>query len=104
MITVTLPTTTPFLLLNPNPKRKRLLIQMRSTIVDANNSGNVKVGYGAQPNTGDANPTTGDMLTQGSYVDKNEVQGTMPPAARESIWLYSSAASQTIDYEEMNGE
>ena len=103
MITVVLPTTTQFLLLNPNSPRKRLLIQMRSTIVDANNVGNVKVGYDAQPNTGDANPTTGDMLTQGSYVDKNVVQGTMPPAAKGAIWLYSSAANQSIDYEEVIG-
>ena len=104
MILVTLPTTTQYLLLNANPRRKRLLIQMRSTIVDANNSGNIKIGYGSQPNTGDANPTTGDMLTQGSYVDKNETQGTMAPAAKDAIWIYSSSANQTIDYEEVLGE
>ena len=104
MITVVLPTTTQFLLLNPNTKRKRLLIQMRSTIVDANNVGNVKVAYNNQPNTGDANPTTGDMLTQGAYVDKNEVQGTMPPAGKGAIWLFSSVANQSVDYEEVISE
>lgn len=77
---------------------------MRSTIVDANNSGNIKIGYDTQPNTGDANPTTGDMLTQGSYVDKNETQGTMPPAGKGAIWLYSSAANQSIDWEEVLSE
>ena len=97
---IVLPDQIQFKLLDPNPKRKRLLIQMRSSIVDANNTGNIKIGYNFQPNTADTNPTTGEMLTQGAYVDKNEKLGTMPPAGKGQIWLYASAASQSIDYEE----
>lgn len=100
MITVVLPNAIPYLLGNPNPKRTRILIQMRSTIVDANNTGNIKVSYNTQPNSGNTTPTTGYMLTQGAYIINKDQDGTMPPAAKGQIWLLASAADQSIDWEE----
>ena len=93
--------TTQTLGFNPNEKRKRLLIQMQYTNDDANNTGAIYVGLGFQPTGVVGNPNQGFRLTQGSFIDFNEVLGTLPPAAKLHIWLFSDTASQSYEISEI---
>jgi len=100
MATVTFTADVYTLALNPNAKRRRLLIQMLASAIASGNTGRVHIGYGQQPQVIVGDPASGDVLTQGSYVDKNEEQGTMGPANKLSVWIRPVTDSATLEIAE----
>ena len=93
------------LALNPNKKRRRLFSQMLSTNVATGNTGRVHIGYDSQPQLAVGDPSSGDVLTQGSYVDKNKKQGTMGPAHKGSVWIRPITTDAILEvFEETDGE
>lgn len=97
---IVLTTTNPTLLLNANPKRRRLNIQMQATDVDTNNTGRIHLGFGFQPTAAVNHQSQGDVLIQSAAIE--EPTGNLPIANRYkgAIWATSSQANQSLVVEE----
>lgn len=97
---VILDTTNPTLLLNANPKRKRLTIQMQPSSVDANNTGRVHLGYGFQPTATVNHASQGEILIQSSAIEEPQGQALIANKYKGAIWATASAANQSLVVEE----
>ena len=100
MATIILPLTTATLLLNENPKRKRLRLQMQAFDVDANNVGHIKIGAGFQPNATTGTPTQGEILVASAFIDEPPAGEKLTQERKGKIWAVSSDANQSILVEE----
>ena len=100
MATITLAANTPTLLLNENPKRKRLRLQMLAADLDANNVGRIHIGFGFQPQAVVGNPAAGEILVPSASIDEPPSGAELTPDRKKAIWANSSVANQTITVEE----
>ena len=91
--------TNPRLLLNANPRRKRLEIQMPSTVVNAGNTGRIHIGLGFQPETNVESTNSGEQLARGSAINEPQL-GTLAEKYKQSVWARSTIANQTLVYSE----
>ncbi len=92
---------TPTLVLNPQPNRSFLLIQLQSTSIDAANTGKIFIGYSRQPVATVGDPHQGDVLTQAAYILKTVKDGNLKEEHRGQIWIISDMANQTVLVEEL---
>lgn len=100
MITINLTDTNPTQILNENPKRKRLRIQMQPFDIDANNTERIHIGFGFQPVATVANPNQGEVLLQGATIDEPQFTGQLTQNRKKIIWATSSKANQSLTIEE----
>ena len=100
MATIILAANTPTLLLNENPKRKRLRLQMLAADLDANNVGRIHIGFGFQPQAVVGNPAAGEILVPSASMDEPPAGAEISPDRKKAIWANSSVANQTMTVEE----
>lgn len=87
----------PTLLLNANPKRTRIMIQMQSSSVDANNSGRIHIAFGFQPVATVNHPSQGEILLQTAAIDEAETKGKkLGLRYKRAIWATSSQDNQSL--------
>ena len=96
--------TTQRLLLNPNPKRKRLVVQVQSTNVDAANTGIVFVGAGFQPQSTVALPNADYALMQSDAIVQPGEGQKLANRWKKAIWAVSNTAAQSLLVEEETEE
>lgn len=96
--------TTPEVLLNPNPKRRRWWIQLLPVSVDTGNTGRVFVARGFVPAASPDDSMCGEVLIQSASIEEKEQYAGDPAVYKGAIWVVADAASQTIVYEEEVGE
>lgn len=99
---IKLPITTPTLILDANPQRKRFVVQMQAELVDANNTGKVYVGVGFQPTATVGAPLQGEVLIQSAVIEKPEVGGRLEESEKAAVWAVADTADQTLVVEEFN--
>ena len=87
-------------LLNPNPKRKRLVIQVQSTNVDVNNTGITFVGGGFQPQNTVSLPNADYALMQSDAIDQPTQGRELSEKWKQAIWATADTASQSLLVEE----
>ena len=92
--------TTPVLLLNPNEKRRRLRIQVQSTNVDANNTGNTFITFGQQPVATVGHPSQGDVVRQADGIEEPVSNIPLDRKYKQAVWAVASAANQSVNVEE----
>jgi hypothetical protein len=92
--------TAPVQILPPNPKRRKLVIQMQSDNVDPNNTGRVHIGYDAQPVAVVGHPNQGDILIQSTAIEEPVSNLPLDDKYKKGIWAVASAANQSIVYDE----
>lgn len=92
--------TAPTLLLNHNPKRRKLQIQMQPTDIDAGNTGNIRITFGHQPSTLAGGPAQGEALLQGSSIDQPSSSLPLDDRYKQSVLAISSQATQSITVQE----
>lgn len=92
------------LLLNPNPKRKRLLIIFQSSQVDAANTDQVFVGFGHQPQSTVSLPAAGYPIRQSDTISKPEPGEKLAELYKQAIWAVAGAANQSLIVEEETEE
>ncbi len=93
-------TTNPTLLLNANPLRRRLFLQMQPINVDATNDERIHIGKGFQPSSSVGNPNQGEVLLPGSAIEEMKgFEGDIRPY-KGPIWATSSKQNQTMIVEE----
>ena len=97
---ILLSTTRPTLILNENPRRKRLTIQMQPFDIDANNTGLIHIGTGFQPVATVGHPSQGEIMLQGSAISEPEAGEKIGEKHKRSIWATSSVSNQTLLVEE----
>lgn len=90
----------PTLLLDPNPRRKKVLIQMQAKAVDSNNTGKVYVGFGFQPVAIVGNPNQGEVLIQSAYIEKPRTGEKLEEREKDAVWATSDTDNQTLIVEE----
>ncbi len=95
-----LTTTNPTLILNENPKRKRVKIQMQPFDVDANNTGTIHIGTGYQPVATVGHASQGEVLLQGAAIEEPYAGEKITKRFLKAIWATSSAVNQTLMIEE----
>ena len=100
MATINLTSTAATQILNENPKRTRLRIQMLPFDVDAGNTGRIHVGFGFQPIAVVGHVAQGEVLLQGAAIDEPPVSGKLSPDRKRIIWATSSQNNQSINVEE----
>lgn len=88
------------LLLNPNPRRKRLLIQFQSSQIDAGNTGQVFVGFGHQPQSTVSDPAAGYPIKQSDAIVKPEAGEKLAEIFKQAVWAIGDAANQSLLVEE----
>ena len=99
---IKLPITTPIVILNANPARRRFTIQMQAELVDANNLGKVFIGVGFQPTATVGAHLQGEVLIQSAVIEKPESGHVLEDNEKAIIWAVSDTADQTIIVEEYN--
>lgn len=92
--------TTPVLLLNENPKRTRVEIQMQSTNVDSANTGKLFLTPGQQPVSTVGHPSQGEVLVQGAAISRPAAGEKLPEVWKKAIWAVADTAAQTLTVEE----
>lgn len=98
---INLDTTRPTLLLNANPLRLKLFLQMQPINVDNGNSGRIHIGKGFQPNSTVGDPNQGEVLLAGAAIEEiKQFEGDTRPY-KGPIWATSSTANQTLVIEEV---
>lgn len=97
---IILTTTNPTLLLNANPKRTRLSIQMQPSSIDAGNTGRIHLGYGFQPVATVNHASQGEILIQSSSIEEPQRDVPLSEKYKGAIWATSSAANQSLTVEE----
>ena len=88
------------MLLNPNPRRKRLLIIFQSSQIDAGNTGQVFVGFGHQPQSTVSDPAAGYPIKQSDAIIKPEAGEKLADIFKQAVWAVSDAATQSLIVEE----
>ena len=102
MITKTVGTT-PEILLNPNPKRRRWWIQFLPNTVASGNTGLIFLGMGHVPIATVGHPQQGEVLIPSASKEEVEQYLGDPIVYKGAIWIVSDTATQTINYEEEIG-
>ena len=97
---VTFADTNPRLVLDANPKRVKLDIQMEAQSVNASNSGRVHIGFSFQPIATVGHTQQGLILVQASGILEPSTDRPLSDLYKGAVWATSSAASQTIVVEE----
>lgn len=97
---IILTTTRPTLILNENPKRKRIMIQMQPFDVDGNNTGLIHIGTGFQPVATVGHPSQGEILLQAGAIVEPAAGEKISERFKRTIWATSSLANQTLTVEE----
>lgn len=92
--------TDPVLLLNENPKRRKLTIQMQPYDVDNNNVGRIHIGYGFQPVATVGHGSQGEVLIGGSTILQPSTDAPLDEKFKRAVWVTSSVANQTLIVEE----
>ncbi len=101
---ITLSTTRPTLLLNENPNRRRIAIQMQPFDVDANNIGTIHIGFGFQPVATVGHASQGEVLLQGSVLSQPSAGEKLEDKHKRAVWATTATTNQTlIVEEEVNG-
>lgn len=101
MSLIILTNTRPTLLLNDNPKRKGLKIQMQPSSIDGGNTGRIHIGRGFQPVATVNHAAQGEILIQGSYIDNPKGGEELDAAEKKAIWATSSIDNQSLTVEEL---
>lgn len=91
-----LSSTEPTLLFNANPKRKRLVIQLQSTNVDANNTGKVFIKSGSQPIAVVGHASQGLVLMQSDVISQPLGGDKLDNAWKDSIWATADTVNQSL--------
>jgi len=92
------------LLLNPNPRRKRLLIQFQSSQIDAGNTGQVFIGFGHQPQSTVSDPAAGYPIKQSDAIVKPEAGEKLAEIFKQAVWAIGDADDQSLLVEEESEE
>ena len=100
MTLIVLTTTVATLLLNDNQKRKTLKIQMQPSSIDAGNTGQIRITKGHQPGIGATNPSRGEVLIQGGFIDEPKGGTKLDDLSKKAIWATSDTADQSLTVEE----
>ncbi|MFA6161775.1 MAG: hypothetical protein WC766_06465 [Patescibacteria group bacterium] len=100
MRVITLDANVPMMLLDANPRRTKIVMQMQATDVDGNNVGKIFVGFGVQPVATVGNQSQGEVMLQASAIEQPSPGGVLNGKYKKSIWVVSDTASQTLVYEE----
>ncbi len=87
-------------ILNPNPRRKRLVVQVQSTNVDAANTGIVFIGGGFQPQNTVSAPNADYALMQSDAIDQPTQGRKLSDKWKQAIWAIASVAGQSLLVEE----
>lgn len=99
---IKLPITTPTVILNANPQRRRFTIQMQAELVDANNIGKVYIGVGFQPRATVGAHLQGEVLIQSAVIEKPEAGHVLEENEKAVVWAVADTADQTLIVEEYN--
>ena len=97
---IILTTTDATLLLNANPKRRKLPIQMQAADVDANNTGRIHLGLGPQPSGVVGHPNQGLIIVPAAGIEEPSGISPIDERYKQAIWAVSSVANQSLTVDE----
>ena len=97
---IVLPATTPTLLLNPNSKRRKLVIQMQPSDIDANNLERIHLGFGSQPIGTVGHPNQGLIIIGGAGIEEPSGDAPIDKKYQQAVWAVSSAVNQSLTVDE----
>ncbi len=97
---IKLSTTNPTLVLNPNPFRTKVSIQMQAKAVDPNNTGGIFIGWGFQPKTTVGHASQGEILIQTAATERPRAGEKISEQYKKALWLTSDTVNQTVIVEE----
>ena len=97
---LTLTTTNPTLVLNANPRRKKVAIQMESTSIKTSNTGRIHIGTDFQPVATVGHSLQGDVLLQAAGIEEPQGDAIISERWKKQIWATASATSQTLTVDE----
>ncbi|MFA6495441.1 MAG: hypothetical protein WCV87_03770 [Candidatus Paceibacterota bacterium] len=100
MRVITLEANKATMIMDANPRRTKIVMQMQATEVDNNNVGKIFVGFGVQPVATVGNQSQGEVLLQASAIEQPSPGGTLNGKYKKSIWVVSDTVSQTLVFEE----
>ena len=91
-------------LLDENPRRKRVVIQVQSTNVVAANTGITYIGAGFQPQSSPTLPLADYSLLQSDLINLPTQGQKLSAKWKRAIWAISDTAAQTLLVEEETEE
>lgn len=93
--------TTPVLIANPNPKRRRIDITFLASAIEAGNVGRLHIGKGFPPSTTLGDGNQGDPITAGGNIVDQEAYSDDPTIFKGEWWATATVADQIITVDEI---